>query len=1017
MRSHARISLSALLTGALIALSLPAAAQAQPGIESFFAVNCNEAHEECKKPANKSEEVEKAEAEGFTQAAGHPNWGITDFKINTKGTFPHEEPEGVVSHIRTDVAPGLATDPQAVKKCSLAEFGAKEAIAGTGFYAEPECKAETKLGVNKAVVFLGAEGDLPLEGNVYNLSQPKGLASDFGVALKLPIPLTKEVLEKAFAELGNPLKEPVEEKFLTEQQYFAHTLIEGNVEWGAEANGTGKADYHDYFEINVSTALPLISSRLVFNGRAGEGDFLTNPTACYGPGPATTSQLKLEFEGGGTATETYTSPIGLTGCGLVPFNPGFALEEETTGSDRPDGLSAELSIPHFPNPTEIDSSQVNTASVTLPPGITLNPSGANGLEACTAAEVGIGTKKPIECPEGSKIGTVSLNVPGLPNGSLTGTIYLGAESLPITGPPYIIWVTAESKYYNVIVRVKGRTTPNPATGQLTTTFTENPEQPFSNLVLHFNGGPLASLANGLKCEASAATATLTPFTNTAAMSPTANFEVNGCPAALPFSLGQSTQNQTSTGGGHTSYTFNLARADGQQYLERIKTTLPEGLVGTIPSITLCNEPQAAAGTCGAASQIGTATVTAGAGRIPYTFSGPVYMTGPYNGAPYGLSIAVPAVAGPFNLGLVVTRSTININPSTSRVTAESVLPTIVAGIPMRLKSISVNVNRQGFLLNPTNCSAEATETTLTSTFGAVQEGLSSPFQLEACNALAFKPSFKAATTSKTSKANGASIETTLSQGAGQANIKSVLVQLPKQLPSRLTTLQKACPEATFAANPSSCPEGSVVGSARASTPVLPNKLTGPAYFVSHGSEAFPDLDLVLEADGVRTILVGNTNIKKGITTTNFASTPDVPVTSITVTLPTGPHSALAANGNLCVPTLVMPTTITGQNGAKVKLNTKITPTGCGVQIVGHKVIGGTAYLTIKTFAAGRLSGSGSGLSKVSRSLANASNAVSLKVPLSRGGRSRRRPFSVRVRVGFVPKKGAHSTAYITVRFR
>jgi hypothetical protein len=390
----------------------------------------------------------------------------------------------------------------------------------------------------------------------------------------------------------------------------------------------------------------------------------------------------------------------------------------------------------------------------------------------------------------------------------------------------------------------------------------------------------------------------------------------------------------------------------------------------------------------------------------------VYLTGPYNGAPYGLSIAVPAVAGPFNLGTVVTRATLNVDKTTAQVTAESTLPTIFKGIPLRLRNISVNTNRQGFLFNPTSCGALATVSTVTSTEGATQT-LSTPFQVANCSALPFTPKFVAATSAKVSRVNGASLVTTLSQGSGQANIKSVKVQLPKQLPSRLSSLQKACLAAVFDANPASCPATSSPGTATAVTPTLPGKMTGKAYFVSHGGGAFPDLDLVLEDQGVKVILVGNTDIKKSITTTTFASTPDVPVTSVTVSLPTGPHSALAAFGNLCVKPLVMPTTIVGQNGKTTKKNTIIGVSSCGVQIVGHKVVGNTVFLTVKTFAAGRITGSGKGLATARRSLDAASKAATLKVPLRHG-----KPFKTKVKVSFTPKKkGARSSATVTVSFR
>jgi hypothetical protein len=488
-------------------------------------------------------------------------------------------------------------------------------------------------------------------------------------------------------------------------------------------------------------------------------------------------------------------------------------------------------------------------------------------------------------------------------------------------------------------------------------------------------------------------------------------------------LAQSTQYEPRTGGGHSSYTFNLSRENGQQYLQKVTTTLPSGVVGEIPDVTLCGEPQAAQGTCGSASKIGTVSVASGSGSSPYTFNGSVYMTGPYNGAPFGLSVVVPAVAGPFNLGTIVTRSTININPTTTRVTAETVMPTIVKGIPIRMRSLSVDVNRQGFLLNPTNCAVEATESTLESTSKTIQSGLSSPFQAEGCSALAFKPTFTASTGAKHSKTQGASLVTTLAMPGGQSNIKSVFVTLPKQLPSRLTTLQKACLLKVFEANPLNCKKespGSEVGTATAITPTLSVPMKGPAFLVSHSGEAFPSLELVLEGQGVRVIVEGKTDIKKGITTTNFAATPDVPVSSITVNLPLGPHSALTTenvNTNLCTAKLTMPTVITGQNGKVVKYSTKISPTGCGVQIVGHKVVGGTLYLTVQAYAAGRISGGGSGLSTAFRTVGGASRTT-LKVPLSSAGRGRRRPFKVKVRVGFVPKKkGAHSSASVTVTFR
>jgi hypothetical protein len=298
-----------------------------------------------------------------------------------------------------------------------------------------------------------------------------------------------------------------------------------------------------------------------------------------------------------------------------------------------------------------------------------------------------------------------------------------------------------------------------------------------------------------------------------------------------------------------------------------------------------------------------------------------------------------------------------------------------------------------------------------------------------CGALAFTPSFKASTSAHPSRANGESLQVNVTQPAHQANIRSVVTQLPVQLPSRLTTLQQACPEATYAANPFSCPAGSNVGTATATTPTLPGTLSGPAYLVSHGGAAFPDLDLLLEGSGVRVILVGNTDIKRGITISSFATLPDVPVSSFSLNLPMGPHSALAAYGNLCAQPLVMPTTITAQSGAQIKQNTKITVAGCAgsggangcIKVLRRKVSSHRLKLTVRVCAAGRLAASGKYLKGTSRKLRKASTTT-LELRLTSAGvraLHRHRPLKIRVRIAFVPKRrGEHrASSSTTITFK
>jgi hypothetical protein len=1013
-----RIWILALLGAALLCAGAAPGAQASFGVERFFAGNCT---------VSTCGEVGKpppSESEFFTQAAGHPNFGITDFRLKSKeqkAPITAFIPEGSIENLRVDVPAGLSTNPEAVPQCSQAEFKGKEVAPGT--FTESECKPEAQIGTDTVVVAVETPGkffvNIPLAGKIFTFSDPtEGLSAEWGIEIPL------EALGASFKGL------------------FSHTLLEGHVSWNT--------DYHEYFTIKeISKTLPLLQSRLVFEGNKGTGGFLTNPSACSGP---QTTGIQVHSYEGESSSGQYTTPVGASGCNLVPFEPSLALKPSTTASDQPDAADIELKLPQNPSTSEPDSSDLQTARIKLPEGMTINPAAAYGLAACTEEQAGLKavagerTTGPVTCPEGSKIGTIAIEVPTLPPHSLAGSVYLGSPGGgPITSPPYTIYFNAESKRYGVAVRQKGEVVPDEATGRLTATFADNPQAPFSSLSMNLTGvpvsGSVAPLANPLGCGTATTESTLIPYTGEASKSPLSAFTVdsNGtggtCGSPLPFSLSQATATQSGAAGASTSFTFSLTRPEGNQYLSQVKTVLPAGLLGAIPAVPLCEEAQANAGTCPASSQIGNVAVGVGSGR-PYPFTGNVYLTGPYAGAPYGLSFVIGAVAGPFNLGNVVTRAAINVEPYTGRVVVTSTLPAIVkgvglpsSGIPLRLQKLTVVVNRQGFLTNPTSCAALTTDSTLTGfvtpgTTGSTQT-LSTPFQVGECNKLAFKPSFSAITGSKTSRANGASLEVKISQAAKQANIRQITMQLPKQLPSRLTTLHGACPAASFETGPppGTCPTTASVGTATITTPVLPGKLTGPAYLVSHGGEAFPDLDLIVRGDGVTIVLVGHTNISnKGITTSKFEALPDAPISSAVVTLPVGPRSLLAANGNLCKSRskLIAPTTLVGQNGTKVTQRTKIAVRNCPITIVGHRTKGTKALITVKTPSAGRISGGGTDLKFVTRHVKKAEQTT-IGVPLTRTGAEVLRKFGtlrLRIRVGFVPKsKHPTSKAFVTVTFR
>jgi hypothetical protein len=991
VRRRGRIAVACALGVLLAALSASGAFAAGFGPEIFEAGTCIE----------RSCEYSSGSSAFYTQAAGHPPWGITSFEVATTGSGSARKPVGQVKRLRVDVPPGLAANPQALPSCSRAEFESNPKLC--------ELKG-AKVGETEVIAAL----EIPLlpvtdttqTGTVYNLTQEPGLPLLFGIAIE---------------PTGGVLLSPV------------HLFLEGHVSDAAEpalaARGIPSGDYHEWFEINnvpktaqaeilgipsASASLSLIKSKLLFEGRKG-GNFLTLPSVCS---TSTTSYLELEsYEGAHATTPTHT-PVGVDGCDEVPFKPSTEVVPQTSTYDTPDGATTIVRVPQKAGATEINTADIKDAHVTLPAGLTLNPSAAHGLETCSAAQIAIGSSSPVSCPAGSKVGTVTIET-DLPPKTLTGNVYLGSPAGgPITKPPFTIYLDAES-IYGVSVRLQGSIEPNRTTGRLEVSFANNPQLPFSELLLTVNSGPRAPLANPLACTAASTDSLFTPYTGVGQGLSSTPFASAGCPSPLPFAWAQSTQSGSNRAGGYTAYTFNLARSDGQQYLAHVSTVLPAGLVGAIPSVPLCGAAQAQTGTCPATSQIGTATASAGAGAEPYAFSGPVFLTGPYNGAPYGLSIPIAAVAGPFSFAPVVTRVGIGVDEHSARVIATADVPTIVEGVPLRLKGLSVAVNRPNFLFNPTNCGALRTESVLTSTFGAVAPA-ASPFQVAGCSALAFKPTFASASNAHATKLNGAALQVTMTVPPHQANLHSVVATLPVQLPSRLTTLQKACLQATFDANPAGC-AAAKVGTATAYTPVLATPLSGSAYLVSHGGAAFPDLDLVLEGSGVRVVLVGNTNIKKGITTSTFASIPDVPVSQFVLALPIGRNSALTAYGSLCAKPLIMPTTMTAQNGSQIKQNTRISVSGCGVRIVSHRVRGHKLILKVLAPAAGKLSVTAKGLHGRSRRVKK-STTVTFKLALTSAGLAtlhRHRPLRIRVRVSFAPsrKSEGRSKASTTVRFK
>jgi len=954
-----------------------------------------------------------------TRAGSHPYSATTSFAFNyhlEKGTTTKildGEPKDIV----VELPAGFAGNPNATPQCTNTQL---EDQPEPGNAKGGACPPDTQVGAARVLIG-GLEAGVPFTTPVFNM-----------------VPTAGEVARLAFLFDGEVVN--VEVAVRTTSDYGLTATVSGITQvgppitstltlWGVPADPS-----HDSSRVRKGGCQNSNAAECSF-GESSDVQprpFLTNPSLCGGPLSTTLTADSWENPG------EYLSPIASTqpalgGCEQLSFDPSLTVAPETSAVDTPTGLSVDLHVPQSEDPAGLATPDLRDATVTLPAGVAISPSAANGLQGCTPAEIALHTENPVSCPDGSKLGTVRVLSPALPRnpdgseGSLTGFVYLGAPaSGQITAPPYTIYLLAEG--YGLSVRLAGTVTADPVTGQLTTTFDENPQLPFEDLKLDLFGGPRAALSTPPACGSYTTTSALVPYSSAIAATPSSSFQTSfdgagaPCPSPLPFGPSFGAGSTSTTAGAFGSFVLNVSRPDGQQALSEISLSTPPGLLGMLSSVPLCGEPQAAQGACSASSQIGTATAAAGAGSDPFTVSGPVYLTGPYEGAPFGLSVAIPAVAGPFNFGTVIVRSAIYVDPHTAQITVVSdPLPQMVdtsqtdSGVPVALQRVTVNIDRPGFIFTPTSCNPLSVNGTLTSNQGA-SEAVSSPFQVGGCQNLAFKPSFAVSTQAQASKANGASLDVKVASGFGQANIAKVDVTLPVQFPSRLTTLQKACAEGQFAANPAGCPPASVVGVATAVTPVLNVPLVGPAYLVSHGGAAFPDLVLVLQGQGVTIELTGNTDIKKGITYSKFETVPDAPVSTFELKLPEGPHSILGAylpakdNYNLCGQNLTMPTTITAQNGAQVTQSTKIAITGCpAVKVLKTTAEAKSVLVTLRTTAKGAVKIVGNGLRTTTKK--NVKAGVSrIAVPLTRTGRSLRdRHQKLRLRVSLAAGKLAVAT--------
>jgi hypothetical protein len=907
--------------------------------------------------------AENADGTPTLQAGSHPFQLTTTVMLN-QASRP-VAPPAFVKDLHFKLPPGLIGNPTPFPQCPLSKF-----------LTFPEirydlCPDNTVVGfasltISLAAILGGGESietfDVPLFNLEPSVGEPARFAFDAGAA---PVYLDTAV------RTGSDYGVTVDVNNLTE---IVGLLSSRVTFWGVpgDSRHDGSRGYNCLYQ--GEAGFPPCTAV----GQKTPPPLLTLPTACTGPLHTTLEADSWEQEGTFTEPIEYTfldnlgRPAGMVGCNQLPFSPSIKVTPDGQAGSTPTGLTVDEHVPQETslNPTGLGESDVKGLSVTLPAGVALNPAAADGLQSCSLEQIGLQNSEAPTCSEASKVATVKIKTPLLPN-ALEGAAYLASQNANPFGSLVALYVYAEDPASGVRAKAAGEVLENPVTGQLTAHFENDPvfandprdagdpatqflpQLPFEDVELHFFGGDRAPLSTPSLCGSYTTTGTFTPWSENATTESSSTFNVvsgpNGssCTDPLPFAPSLTAGTTSIQAGGFSPFTMTMSRPDGSQNLQAVQLKMPPGLLGTLATVKLCKEAQANAGTCGPESLIGHTTVSVGVGGNPYSVTGgEVFITEGYKGAPYGLSIVNPAKAGPFDLGQVVVRAKIEVDPIsavltiTTDTTGPYKIPTILDGIPLQIQHINVIIDRPNFTFNPTNCSQLPITGSLTSDQGA-SKALSVPFQVTNCAVLAFKPKLTAKVSGKTSRAAGASLSVKLTYPAGpyDANIAKVKVDLPKQLPSRLTTLQQACPAATFNANPAACPPASIVGHATAVTPVMPVPLTGPAYFVSHGGEQFPDLIIVLQGYGATVHLVGSTFISKaGVTSSTFRTIPDVPVGTFELTLPQGKYSALAANGNLCtIKKLAMPTSFVAQNGVAIKTSTSIVPTGCARKAKAKKV--------------------------------------------------------------------------------
>ncbi|WCB92458.1 hypothetical protein DSM104299_01154 [Baekduia alba] len=845
-----------------------------------------------------------------SQAGAHPDV-TTGFTMNTHDvqipdpadpagaplTVP--VPNAPLKDVRLALPAGLVGDTTHVPQCPAAVFGA-------GLLGGATCPDDSQVGFVDLKINLGYAGGVSEQWfPVYNLEVSDHEPAAFGFSVLAP---NVEIGFRVRTESDGGLT-----AVISGVNQAARIYAQSLTLWGVPADPAHDEQRGACLAANKVDPPP--SPLQTCPASSPRVPLLRNPTSC-GSAPLTTTVEMTSWTHPDAPVRTSATTPPPTGCDQVPFQASIKLTPDGGSADAPTGLDVALDVAQNRDPDGLGASDLQRAVVALPEGYAISPAAADGLADCDAAGVGIGDAGPARCPDAARIGSASIVSPILRD-TLSGPIYLGPSPSP---GRYDLFMVVEGD--GVRLKLPGVIDADPATGRITATFDNTPQQPFEHFTLHFDGGDRAVLASPSTCGTSNATATLTPWTGAAPTVVSAPLTLGGgsCPSSVPFAPRLTSGLGSSRAGADSPFTLTVARDDRTQAIGAITSvTLPPGLTAHVGAVPRCGDADAAAGTCPAATRVGAVFVTAGAGAHPFSLRGTAYLTDGYKGAPYGLSLVVPALAGPYNLGTVVIRSAIDVAPDTRITVRTDPLPQILAGIPLRLRSVGLALDRPGFMASPTSCAPSEVTAQVASASGETTT-LSQRFAMSGCSKLPFAPKMSIKAIKSTKKA-GAGLHVTLTQTPGQSNLKSVGVALPKQIVIKLKALGQVCTSAQLAAV--KCPAASKVGGASAVTPLLSTPLQGSVYLVQAGS-TLPRLVPILQGSGLTVPLVGTTTFSKSRLGTAFASIPDVPITRFDLDLPHNKRQILETPHGLACRGTGAIVTFTGHNGAVVKRTVPVT---------------------------------------------------------------------------------------------